>query len=158
MNSKEKVENLIKKQYKIVKEDPIPSLGISVGLKEDNYFKWLVYILPPDDSIYAGKNYILNIDFNENYPRSKPKVRFFTKIYHCNVSEEGQIKIPSLENWNENISMNQVLSDIFCLFYEQNTDNAFDKNMANEYKNNKDLFLQKIKHPELINVKTNLPK
>ena len=158
MNSKEKVENLIKKQYKIVKEEPIPSLGISVGLKEDSYFKWLVYILPPDDSIYAGKNYILNIDFNENYPRSKPKVRFFTKIYHCNVSEEGQIKIPSLENWNENISMNQVLSDIFCLFYEQNINNAFDKDMVNEYRNNNDLFLQKIKHPELINVKTNLPK
>ena len=33
-----------------------------------------------------------------------------------------------------------------------------DKDMANEYINNKDLFLQKIKDPKLINVKTNLPK
>ena len=54
--------------------------------------------------------------------------------------------------------MNQVLSDIFCLFYEQNINNAFDKDMVNEYRNNNDLFLQKIKDPKLINVKTNLPK
>ena len=140
---KEDVEHLIKEQYMMAKEEPMPSLGISVGLKDKDYFKWLVSIFAPDDSIYKGQLFNLSIDFNEDYPLIRPRVKFVTKIYHCNVSDEGDINIPSLQNWNENISMNQVLSDIFSLLYEQNTNNAFDIEIANEYNNNRNQFEKK---------------
>ena len=143
MKSREEVEQLIKKQYKVVKEEPMPSLGISVGLKDKNYFKWAVLIFAPDDSIYKGQIFELNIDFNENFPKFNPKVKFITKIYHCNVSDEGDINIPSLQNWNEDISMNQVLSDIFSLFYKQNVEKAFDKTIAFEYEHNRPQFEKK---------------
>ena len=125
--------NKLKEEFKIVREEPFPSLGISVGLSENNnYFKWIVTIFGPDDSIYSEGIFKMSIEFNEDYPLIKPLVKFSTKIYHCNVSDEGDVNIPSLNNWNPNISMSQVLSDIFSLFYVQNRDDKFNPKISNE--------------------------
>ena len=145
MDKRKKAENLIKKEYKKVKEEPIPSLGISVGLIDNNYFKWKIRIIAPDDSIYAGGLFEINIEFNEDFPDSKPNIKFITKIYHCNVSDEGDIDIPSINKWNNTITMNEVLSDIFSLFYEQNPDHNFNQEVSYEYIHNRNEFLKKLK-------------
>ena len=147
MNYKNKnAEEFIKEEYKKVKEEPIPSLGISVGLYEDNnYFKWKIIIFAPDDSIYAGGVFEMSIRFNENFPESKHYITFTTKIYHCNVSDDGDVDIPSLKKWNRNITMNEVLSDIFSLFYEQNPQNNFNRELSNEYIYNRNIFEEKVK-------------
>ena len=146
MNSKNNIENLIKKEYKKVKEEPIPSLGISVGLYNDsNYFKWKIIIFAPEDSIYAGGVFEMSIGFNDDFPESKPIVKFITKMYHCNVSDDGDVDIPSLKKWNKNITMNEVLSDIFSLFYEQNPQNNYNKELSREYINSRNIFEEKVK-------------
>ena len=77
---------------------------------------------------------ILGIDVRkEIFIQSLFFVKFSTKIYHCNVSNEGDVNIPSLNNWNPNISMSQVLSDIFSLFYVQNRDEKFNPEILNEF-------------------------
>ena len=130
---KNNIINRLKEEFKIVKEEPFPSLGISVGLAENNnYFKWIVTIFGPDDSIYAEGIFKLSIEFNEDYPLIKPLVKFKTKIYHCNVSDEGDLNIPSLNKWNPNITMSQVLSDIFSLFYLQIPDKDFNPDKSKE--------------------------
>ena len=113
------VENLIKKEFETIKNEPFPSMGISIGKNENNYFSWKITLFGPDDSIYANGIYELTIDFSKEYPKRHPIVKFTTKIYHCNISDEGDIDIPSLVNWKETNTMNLVLSDIFSLFYEQ---------------------------------------
>ena len=146
MINKKNTEKLIKKEYKIVKEEPFPSLGISIGLPDkNNYFRWNIIIFGPDDSIYAGGIFKMKIIFEEEFPLTMPKVKFVTKIYHCNVSDEGDVRIPSLQKWNENISMSQVLSDIFSLFYVQNPDKEFNSKISDIYVNNRQLFESKAK-------------
>ena len=146
MIDKKNTEKLIKKELKIVKEEPFPSLGISIGLPDKkDFFQWDIVIFGPDDSIYAGGIFKMRITFEEDFPLIMPKVKFITKIYHCNVSDEGEVRIPSLQKWNENISISQVLSDIFSLFYVQNPDEKFNSEISNEYNNKKDLFISTAK-------------
>ena len=139
-------EAIIKEEYIQVKKEPFPSLGISVGLKEEkNYFKWAITIIAPDDSIYKDGIFELSIDFNELYPEQKPIVKFNTKIYHCKVSDEGHIDIPSLKNWNRDKSMRHVLSDIFSLFYEQFPSKNPVSNLEIEFETDKNKFKQTAK-------------
>ena len=139
------VENLIKKEYNICKKEPFPSLGISIGLNQNNYFKWDVILSAPDDSIYKGGFFKMSIEFSNDFPKSKPIVKFKTKIIHCNVSDEGDIDIPSLNHWKENYSMSMVLSDVFSLFYEQKADKPNINKIHNDYMYNINDFKNQVK-------------
>ena len=145
MIDQKKTEKLLIKEFKIVNEEPFPSLGISVGLKQNNYFHWEITMFGPDDTYYAGGIFKLTIEFKVEHPLLIPKVKFETKIYHCNVSEEGDINIPCLKNWNENISISEVLSDIFSLFYIQTPDFDFNKEASEVYESNINSFIKKAK-------------
>ena len=145
MIDQKKTEKLLIKEFKIVNEEPFPSLGISVGLKQNNYFHWEITIFGPDDTYYAGGIFKLRIEFKEEHPLLMPKVKFETKIYHCNVSEEGDINIPCLKNWKEDISMSEVLYDIFSLFYNQSPDLNFNKEASEEYLKNINSFISNAK-------------
>ena len=62
--------------------------------------------------------------------------------------KDGHICINSINSWRTSgqvaghpfYTMKQALFDIFCLFYNQGVDSAFDEHMADLYKNNKEQF------------------
>ena len=139
------VENLIKKEYNLCRKEPFPSLGISIGINEDNYFKWNVMLSAPEDSIYKGGLFEMTIEFSNDFPKLKPFVQFKTRILHCNISNEGDIDIPSLNHWKENYSMSMVLSDVFALFYEQNPENPNENKIHNDYIHHNNDFINEVK-------------
>ena len=49
-----------------------------------NLFTWKASFKGPSDTPYENGIFHLNIVFPENYPFQPPKVKFITKIYHCN--------------------------------------------------------------------------
>ena len=141
MLSKEKLEAMktLKKEFNALKNNPITSLGVTVGLvNESNIFKWKISMVGPQDTPYAGGIFFLQADFPDNYPKGKPNIKFLTKIFHCNVFNWG-ICISTLNNWKPT-PMEKVLSDIFALFYANNPDNSGQP--SREYKNNRPLFEQ----------------
>ena len=66
---------------------------ISVQLKDGNLYEWKVEIRGPLGSPYAGGKFKLDLNFPRNYPKAPPSVNFNTKIYHCNVGSEGEVKV-----------------------------------------------------------------
>jgi ubiquitin-conjugating enzyme E2 D/E len=40
---------------------------------------------------FAGGKFIVELDFNDNFPFQAPKIKFLTKVYHPNISKEGGI-------------------------------------------------------------------
>ena len=133
------------KEYKQFKENPLLQLGCTVGLiNEYDIFHWKFTLIGPSDSPYAGGCFVLTADFPENYPDSKPEIRFVNKIYHLNVSpRDGHVSITTLNCWKPGTPMIKVISDIFILFYEQNPDSPYSFEMAKEYEKDRKEFNRK---------------
>ena len=110
---------------------------------DDNHdpYHWQVTIIPPKDSIYDGGFFKLEVKIPSNYPSSPPRIKFLTKIYHCNIGQsDGSICLSTLNNWNSNYSMEDVLNHITVLLHKQNPDSPMNYSMKDEYKNNRSQF------------------
>ena len=151
MISKKKLEAMkyIKKEFEKLQNDPILSLGCTVGLNEkykNDIFHWKITLIGPSDTPYAGGMFFLTSDFTEDYPTTKPEVRFVNKIYHLNVNpSNGHICISTLNNWKPKTPMVDVISAIFALFYDQNPKSPYSGEMAREYETNRPEFDKKVK-------------
>ena len=74
---------LLLKEYKELRDNPLTSLGVTVGLEEErNIFSWRLSLIGASDSPYERGLFFLKIDFPENYPELAPKIYFLTPIYH----------------------------------------------------------------------------
>ena len=126
----------LKNEFQQLQNDPILSLGATVGLPNpSNIFHWNITLLGPVDTPYAGGMFFLTADFPDDYPEKKPEVRFTNKIYHLNVREsDGHICISTLNQWVPRTPMVNVISAIFALFYEQNPLSPYSVSMAAQYK------------------------
>ena len=141
MISKVKLDAMrkLRKEFDALQNNPITSLGVTVGLPDPkNIFKWKISMLGPADTPYAGGVFILEANFPDTYPKDGPKIKFLTKIFHCNVFGWG-ICISTLNNWVPT-PMDKVISDIFQLFYVNNPDN--NEQPSKEFRTNKALFEQ----------------
>ena len=138
MLSRKKLQTMkyLKTEFNALQNDPILSLGATVGLPDpNNIFHWNITLVGPQDTPYAGGMFFLTADFPETYPKTKPEVRFTNKIYHLNVREsDGHICISTLNQWVPNTPMVSVISAIFALFYEQNPLSPYSGSMAIQYK------------------------
>ncbi len=126
----------LKNEFQQLQNDPILSLGATVGLPNpSNIFHWNITLLGPVDTPYKGGMFFLTADFPDDYPEKKPEIRFTNKIYHLNVREsDGHICISTLNQWVPRTPMVNVISAIFALFYEQNPLSPYSVSMAAQYK------------------------
>ena len=138
MLNKQKLETMkyLKNEFNRLQNDPILSLGATVGLPDkSNIFHWKITLIDPQDTPYAGGMFFLTADFPDTYPKTKPEVKFVNKIYHLNVREkDGHICISTLNEWVPGTPMVNVISAIFALFYNQNPLSPFSLSMAAQYK------------------------
>ena len=135
-----KAAGILNKELKDLQDDPIATLGVTVGTINKDVFHWQITMMGPQDTPYAGGLFILTADFPSDYPNSAPTIKFKNKMYHLNVSKEGAVCISTLSNWVKGTTMSEVLSLIFALFYRQNPNSAFDSQMAQLFKQDKPKF------------------
>ena len=154
-----KVMKKIKEEFKALNEKPITGCGISFGLvDEDNIFRWKTTINGPRDTPYYGGWFTLEIHFPDNYPEAPPEFLFTTPIYHINVNpfkskgnEEttenlGHISLNILKFWKPEYTIEKVLIYLYSLFYEPNPNCGYGFERVYEFKENRNLYEQKIKY------------
>ena len=134
---------------------PDPNIGgFSVGLiDEDNFFEWRACFGGPRGTPYNGGIFYLILKYPDNYPSSPPKVIFKTPIYHMNVRARadgngslGESNLNIINQWKPEFKVKDILVSIYSLCYMNNIDCAFSSDMAEEYRNNKSLYEEKIKY------------
>ena len=142
----------IKQEYDLcVQDNDLIQIGCNFGLENNNIYTWKVTMLGPGGTPYENGLFTIQVNFPQDYPNHGPEFKFMSKIYHLNVDCErdfGHICISKLNDWRIRgkvkdlpfYTVKQALFDIFCLFYNQGVESAYDNQMANLYVNNPDQF------------------
>ena len=146
--------NLIQNEFYDLQQNPIASLGIVVGMPDSNNpYLWQCTMLGPTDTSFAGGLFYLKIIFPIDYPSKAPEVLFVTPIYHVNVNHIkqptcplGHICISTLNFWNPDTRIREILTNIFALFYMGNPQSPYGTDRQSEMLNTPQIFEQKIKY------------
>ena len=139
---KEELNGIMEYEYKRIKESGIMDFGIEINIKENDYTKWELILTAPEDSDYNGAKYIVEAEFLLDYPLVNPKFTFITGIYHCNVDDNGELRV----NWlMKGMKMDYILPRLLALFYVQDPSVDENSEKCKLYKENLDKFKEKIK-------------
>jgi ubiquitin-protein ligase len=126
--------------HEIKEINECPVINCSAGPVKDDIMKWRGTIFGPADTPYAGGVFNLNIEFTEEYPFKPPKIVFLTKIYHCNINENGSICLDILnKNWSPALTISNVLISICSLLAEPNPNDPLVPYIAEQFTKNKKL-------------------
>jgi ubiquitin-conjugating enzyme E2 W len=69
--------------------DPIENVKLSVG---NNIRQWIITVVGPEGTVYAGEKFRLKFSFPSDYPFSPPSVYFLQPIpKHEHVYSNGDI-------------------------------------------------------------------
>ena len=115
-----------------------PLENISAGPETDDIFNWSATIIGPDETPYENGVFFLNIQFPHNYPFKPPRIKFTTKIYHCNINENGSICLDILKDkWSPALTISKILLSISSLLTDCNPSDPLVPEIAQLYNNNK---------------------
>ena len=146
------VKTRITQEYELCTQDnDLIQIGCNFGLENNNIYTWRITMVGPSNTPYAGGLFTIFATFPFDYPDHGPEFKFMNKIYHLNVdfkNDKGHICLNSINEWRIRgkvkelpfYTMKQALFDIFCLFYNQGVQGAYDEAMANQYLNRRDEF------------------
>ena len=102
----------INKELKDITKD----LSENINAWPINYdlLNWEATIIGPSDTPYADGIFFLKITLPNDYPMEPPKVKFLSRIYHCNVNSNGKISIDILlrEKWSPVLTISTILLSI----------------------------------------------
>ena len=140
----EELNGIMEYEYKRVVEDnkDIQNFGIDIKIEDSDYTKWKITMTAPEDSDYNGAKYTLIAEFPLEYPLNNPTFTFTSKFYHCNVDDDGHLKV----NWlMKGMKIDYILPRLLTLFYLQDTSANKDSEISKLYENDKEQFMENVK-------------
>jgi len=99
--------------------------GIHIFPAADDVRFWRVLLEGPADSPFNGGVFQLSVQIPESYPMQPPKIMFITPVYHCNVSDSGQICLDVLaDSWSPGLTVLKTIEEIRIMLSNPNTNDA----------------------------------
>ncbi|KAL3998024.1 Ubiquitin-conjugating enzyme family protein [Acanthocheilonema viteae] len=127
------------KEMKELRKNPVKHCRAAP--RADNIHEWTAVINGPENTVYEGGTFFVQMFIPPTYPFNSPKVQFLTRIYHCNINRHGIINIDILRgHWSSSMTIARILQEIVALLCDCKPENALLENIAEQYVNNRKEF------------------
>ncbi|WRT67929.1 uncharacterized protein IL334_004903 [Kwoniella shivajii] len=105
-----------------------PPEGVRIVVDEDDLTNMEGWVQGPGGTPYEGGYFRIRFSFGPEYPNLPPKCTMITKIFHPNISKNGEICVDTLKkSWNKSYGVGHVLVTIKCLLIYPNPESALDE-------------------------------
>ncbi|KAF9361333.1 hypothetical protein BGX26_004191 [Mortierella sp. AD094] len=116
----------VTRELYMLKSDP-PE-GMRLVLNEDSMTDIQAWIQGPEGTPYEGGCFRLRIQLSTDFPNSPPKCFFITKIFHPNVSKQGDVCVSALKkDWKKDMGIRDILVVVKCLLIFPNPESALNE-------------------------------
>lgn len=150
---------MLLREFKELKTHPKSNYFQVYDLLEDNIYEWVVFIIGPPKTFYAGGIYKALMRFPKTYPMDPPSLQFMCTMYHPNVYSDGKVCISTLqvpapgeggnaENsifWRPVVGVEQALLSVISLLSDPNHDDPANSAAADEWISDPEEFKRKMK-------------
>ena len=135
-------EEILRKEFDDLKHNPLSINGYTIELfNQNNIYEWKITLLGAKDTPYANGIFFIKLQFPHDYPHSRPEIYFLTPIYHMNVlRSNGKVGVNFIYEWNPNRSVREILTKLYSIFYLVNPYSPYQREMADEYMKDKNLY------------------
>lgn len=108
---------------------------------ENDMFSWQAIMLGPENSVYEGGIFFIDITLPQVYPFKPPKMKFINKIYHPDINENGIINLDILrDKWSPALTILKILLSLFSILEHPNPYDPLVAEIARIYINDIQLF------------------
>ena len=134
-------------QREFISLERSPPYGVAAWPIENKLDQLNAQIIGPVDTPYENGLFMLSIFIPTRYPYEPPKVKFLTKIYHPNISNEGVIcldtlNLPPKGAWTPSLNISTLLTMIRQLLISPNGDDGLVYEITQKFKYNRHEFDQ----------------
>lgn len=130
-----RLQKEVTKAAKLAEENPNV---VACGPEGDDLFHWKGTISGPSGTVYEGGMFTVDLLYPSDFPFKPPTVKFGTKIYHCNINDDGTICLDILKDkWSPKLGVADIMNALTALLHECNPDDALVPEIADKYKSNK---------------------
>jgi len=122
--------------------------AVSADSVEGDLTHWKGRLIGPEGTPYSGGHFDINIEIPADYPYNPPKMKFLTKIWHPNISSQtGAICLDVLgKEWSPALTIRTALLSIQALLSSPEPSDPQDAEVADMFKNDRDLFTKTAKY------------
>ncbi|XP_063378577.1 ubiquitin-conjugating enzyme E2 S [Cydia fagiglandana] len=108
-----------------------PPPGIKLLLRDDDLSDITALIDGPAETPYFGGVFRVQIKLGKEFPTAPPRAYFLTRIFHPNVSREGEVCVNTLKrDWRPELGLEHALLALRCLMIAPNADSALNADAA----------------------------
>jgi len=124
-------------EFNAIEKNP-PANCLAVTIDDKDICHWQATIIGPEDSLYAGGVFVLDIRFPVEYPFKPPNFKFTTRIYHMNIDSNGRICLNTLNDfWSPALNVAKIIFCIDKLLKDPDPFDSLEPQISDMYKTNR---------------------
>jgi len=134
------------------RKDHPPGFSAKYGQSEDGKgqdpMKWTCKIPGKRGTIWENGEYVLSMEFSEDYPSKPPKCKFIPVLFHPNIYPSGTVCLSILnedEEWKPSITIKQILLGIQDLLDNPNPSSPAQAEPYMLYQQNRPEYIKRVK-------------
>lgn len=132
--------------FKLQKDLDELDKSINITFPDKNNIKHFHIRITPEQGIWKGGVFDFSFKIDEEWPHKAPNIKAITRIWHPNISENGEVCLSMLkESYNPTISIGNLIAGLQFLFCEPNPQSPLNNDAALQMRQDQQAFEAKVK-------------